>query len=366
MTGASTMLAFRTSASSTSRSPHQDSTSLSLSSQLQSTTSIAALDGAGDVLLPCQQQQQPSPFVDTAPDSITYTVATGLLKRIPTHGFVIESSETSDTNSTSTIDTTPNALYEQEPEQQPQRRPRSGSEGLDYLALLAEQERRAVVEVEDPMMLAVPTTVAPSASNHPALSDSDDSEIMPPPQPRRPRSTSNPEYMQEWSRNDDLNSEVTNPVVVCTSTPVKQQHFVLPPSLLRKELAEARGAVNRKAAAAAAISARSRGSYTTWRSSPTPSIPEDSEYLEEEQQLQPDDDDYYVDDSCEDDDDDDNNNNNNEEVGLEEGRTTISSTELLRRARARLLEDLSECNLTGDKSVMILPHSLTKYSTVRV
>jgi hypothetical protein len=355
MTGASTMLAFRTTASSTSRSPHQDSTSSSLLSQLQSTTSIAALDGAGDVLLPCQQQQ-PSPFVDTAPDSITYTVAAGLPRRIPTHGFVIESSETSDTNSTSTIDTTPNALYEQEPEQQHHRRPRSGSEGLDYLALLAEQERRAVVEVEDPMMLAVPT---------PALSDSDDSEIMPPPQPRRPRSTSNPEYMQEWSKNDDLNSEVTIPVVVCTSAAVKQQHFVLPPSLLRKELAEARGAVNRKAAAAAAITARSRGSFSTWRSSPTPSIPEDSEYLEEDQQLQSDDDDYYVDDFCEDDDDVD--NNNNEEVGLEEGdRATISSTELLRRARARLLEDLSECNLTGDKSVMILPHSLTKYSAVRV
>ena len=43
----------------------------------------------------------------------------------------------------------------------------------------------------------------------------------------------------------------------------------------------------------------------------------------------------------------------------------LDQDELLRRARSRLLEDLSEVNLNGDKGVLILPHSLDKYKEVR-
>ena len=49
--------------------------------------------------------------------------------------------------------------------------------------------------------------------------------------------------------------------------------------------------------------------------------------------------------------------------------TSISSIELLRRARSRLLEDLlSETNTlngTNDKTIAVLPHTLTKYKMVR-
>lgn len=42
----------------------------------------------------------------------------------------------------------------------------------------------------------------------------------------------------------------------------------------------------------------------------------------------------------------------------------LDQDELLRRARSRLLEDLSEVNLNGDKGVLVLPHSLDKYKEV--
>ena len=43
----------------------------------------------------------------------------------------------------------------------------------------------------------------------------------------------------------------------------------------------------------------------------------------------------------------------------------LSHEELLRRARSRLLEDLSEVNLSGEKGILTLPHSLAKYKEVR-
>jgi hypothetical protein len=43
----------------------------------------------------------------------------------------------------------------------------------------------------------------------------------------------------------------------------------------------------------------------------------------------------------------------------------LDHDELLRRARSRLLEDLSQSNLTGEKGVLTLPHSLGKYKDVR-
>jgi hypothetical protein len=48
----------------------------------------------------------------------------------------------------------------------------------------------------------------------------------------------------------------------------------------------------------------------------------------------------------------------------EEEEEFLDEDELLRRARSRLLEDLSEGNLTGEKGVLTLPHSLTKYKEV--
>jgi len=51
-----------------------------------------------------------------------------------------------------------------------------------------------------------------------------------------------------------------------------------------------------------------------------------------------------------------------DDLGGEE--ETLNQDELLRRARSRLLEDLSEGNLSGEKGVLTLPHSLAKYKEV--
>jgi hypothetical protein len=323
---------------------------------------------------------------------------------IAKHGFVIAPIETSVIHSVPTTTATIEVYTEptrsiddgissgMEPIMPVQRRPRSGSEGLDYLAYLAEQERRVVLTNDNVTMMqsseqqqqllqqpivTPPTTVVPSnpqsATTTSSSSDSDDSEMMPPPQPRRPRSISNPDDMIQS---------------------IHQQHFVLPPHLLRKELLEARGAVVRKAAAE--IFQNSRYSHSdddNYRSSPT--IPEHSVYVQE---YQANDYDYYSsrnnhDDICEQDehhlesgdeydDDDDNdevdviidevhadtNNGNNSTMQGE----NISSIELLRRARSRLLEDiLSESNTTNmnnnsdNKSIILLPHTLSKYKMVR-
>lgn len=44
--------------------------------------------------------------------------------------------------------------------------------------------------------------------------------------------------------------------------------------------------------------------------------------------------------------------------------SNLEPEELLRRARSRLLEDLSEENADGEKGVLTLPHSLHKYKEV--
>ena len=49
----------------------------------------------------------------------------------------------------------------------------------------------------------------------------------------------------------------------------------------------------------------------------------------------------------------------------EEEQANLSPEELLKRARSRLLEDLSEGSLNGEKGVLTLPHSLSKYKEVR-
>lgn len=52
----------------------------------------------------------------------------------------------------------------------------------------------------------------------------------------------------------------------------------------------------------------------------------------------------------------------------EEDLSNLTPTELLRKARSKLLEDLSSetSQGSGEKGVMVLPHSLSKYKEVRV
>lgn len=50
--------------------------------------------------------------------------------------------------------------------------------------------------------------------------------------------------------------------------------------------------------------------------------------------------------------------------GEGEEEEVLTEDELLRRARSRLLEDLSEGSLNGEKGVLTLPHSLEKYKYV--
>jgi hypothetical protein len=42
----------------------------------------------------------------------------------------------------------------------------------------------------------------------------------------------------------------------------------------------------------------------------------------------------------------------------------LTPDELLRRARSRLLEDMSEVNMNGEKGILMLPHALDKYKEV--
>lgn len=195
-------------------------------------------------------------------------------------------------------------VHEQEPVVA--RRSRSGSVGLDELAAIA------VGSMEQ------------SNSISQSSSDDDDSEAMPPPPPRggRPRSCSNPEGMEKWGNNN--NNE--------------RRHFVLPSSILEEELAEASAlAEAHEARFKSSLPIKKRGfdqvedTYGTSPDSVTSPIMlsagNDDSYLLDEQDVEPE--------------------------------------ELLRRARSRLLEDLSEGSLKGEKGVLTLPHSLSKYKEVR-
>jgi len=191
-------------------------------------------------------------------------------------------------------------------------RPPSGG-GLDALAALASKEQAAYNN--SPLAFHLAKSGVASAS--PSSASDDDSEhAMPPPPPRyrRRRSASNPEGMEKW---DSLNREKGS-----------RRHFVLPESILEEELAEASAAI------------REQG-----RKIPQQSIPEDEEVCDTDphstlnlQQQQ----------NCSEADDTEN----------------VTPEELLRRARSRLLEDLSEGNMNGDKGMLTLPHSLAKYKEV--
>ena len=195
------------------------------------------------------------------------------------------------------------------------RRPRSDSAGLDALAALASQESGDNDDVPSYSKFASSVVMCSSSS------DDDDFEQMPPPPPRgRRRSASNPEGMEKW---DSLGQ---NP------SKGGRRHFVLPASILEVELAEA----------SAAVQSHSRKLPLC--------IPEDEELLEplngptrkfrtqKSEEIEED------------------------EEEIDEANMTPQ--ELLRRARSRLLEDLSEGSVNGEKGVLTLPHSLGKYKQV--
>jgi hypothetical protein len=196
-----------------------------------------------------------------------------------------------------------------------QTRPRSNSAGLDALALLASKEQakyentKLQKEEQPSSFESFILSASPSSS-----SDDDDSESMPPPAPRgRRRSASNPEGMEKWDslsvgRNQHRNNSC-------------RRHFMLPDYVLAEELAEA----------SAAIEAHGR--------KPPRTIPEHAEYEEDPA------DNFSI----------------SQDEEIEEN---LTPAELLRRARSRLLEDLSEGNISGDKGVVTLPHSLPKYKEV--
>jgi hypothetical protein len=189
-------------------------------------------------------------------------------------------------------------------------RPRSGSVGLDELAALA-------------------ADMNPGARAVWSSSSDEDSEAMPPPPPRRGRlrSASNPEGMEKW---DSLNKG-----------PFNRMHFVLPSAILEEELAEANAlAKAHEETYRSSLPLKKRGravedDYGTSPNSVTSPIMSAAK----------------ADDSPE------------EDSFPEE--TDVAPEELLRRARSRLLEDLSEGSLKGEKGVLTLPHSLSKYKEVR-
>jgi hypothetical protein len=190
------------------------------------------------------------------------------------------------------------------------RRDRSDSAGLDALAFLATSETATMEAASSPLaaqwetstfMIQCSKNLAASAVSS---SSSSDDETMPPPPPRRASSF--------------RRRSVSNPEGMEKWTPRDQNRlkFVLPASILEEEMAEASAAIKAK------------------------------QELEEEEAN---DDDDMIEDKGEED---------------EVDEADLTPDELLRRARSRLLEDLSEVNMNGEKGILTLPHALEKYKEV--
>lgn len=191
----------------------------------------------------------------------------------------------------------------------------AATESLETVQEQPEQEpavlrrpRSGSVGLDELAALAVGAMEQPQQENGTvslSSSSDDDSEAMPPPPPRtvrRPRSCSNPEGMEKWG---------------------EPRNFVLPSAILEEELAEA-------SALAKAHEARmqtKRDADNTYGTSPdSVTSPIMLSATMEDEDMEPE--------------------------------------ELLKRARSRLLEDLSEGSLKGEKGVVTLPHSLSKYKEV--
>jgi len=148
----------------------------------------------------------------------------------------------------------------------------------------------------------IPGSCSTSCSN----SSDEDSEAMPPPPPRkRIRSCSNPEGMEKWNSLTYFHDRT---------------QFVLPASILEEELAEATAATERKKE-----NDKQTDKKTIVIKKRTTYVPVLSERI------------------------------------LADGN---NHCDLLRRARSRLLEDLSEGSISGQKGELTLPHSLAKYKHV--
>lgn len=147
--------------------------------------------------------------------------------------------------------------------------------------------------------------------------------------------------------------------------------LVLPTSLLEKELAQASEAVQNHHRMKSSLRYQHKSVRGTTTGSSSSCIPEENEDEEEG--------DEYGDDDC--DHGDENTGHQSDDEGTEEDKeedeARISPEELLRRARARLLEDLvMEGKMAGDGrcgstassekgSCMAMPHSFEKYREVR-
>jgi len=206
----------------------------------------------------------------------------------------------------------------------PSRRPRSGSEGLDCLAALAERERESIhnkARMEEQQH----SPASPSkngmhnddshgnTNNEPQDDDEEDHFTMPPPRPRRPRSVSNPEDMMTYDPTASRSS-------TAASSNYSRRCLVLPACILENELAEAAVAVQEFEASTAATCAATDA--------------------------------YY-----------------DEEDEVDSNTAEEDPDTLLQRARARLLEDLAEPHNSSSKhprTELNLPHCLSKYKEVRV
>lgn len=194
-----------------------------------------------------------------------------------------------------------------------------------------------------------------------------DSANMPPPPPRamkgvggRLRSASNPEGMEKWdslggNRNDSGGGQ--------------RRHFVLPSSILEEELAGANAACAAESSANAMSDASSSGgsgsSPSSWRGLPLKKRMQQQHHWQETNQDQDPTDSFGT-------------SPNSVMMAIEEepsseeaqhalpeeDESDLEPAELLRRARARLLEDLSTEGAMGEKGVLPLPHSLSKYKEV--
>jgi hypothetical protein len=218
------------------------------------------------------------------------------------------------------------------------RRPRSNSAGLDALAFLAEKEqatmggpsssdkrssspRRFVPLVVHNAPSASASAVSSSCSSSSGEEDND-MEAMPPPPPRRigrRRSMSNPEGMGKWHPKDMMSSSAN------------RFQLVLPTAILEEELAEA----------SAAMKARKEEEDSTKILPPPASKPRGRRAAKS-------------------------NTSSEEEEEEEVDESKLEPAELLRRARSRLLEDLSEVNNMNSDSDgdLVLPHCLPKYREV--
>lgn len=197
------------------------------------------------------------------------------------------------------------------------------STGLDALALLASEEANSTVTTSGApdRFLTARTGVLASAPN-----SSDEEDQMPPPLPRRQRSASNPEGMEKW---DSLNR---------VRGGVARRHFVLPEAILEEELAEANAAVRERKLL------KSEDKTQTGRANKT---------IEKTREVREDDEDSKE-----------GENEDEQEEEEEEDESMLTPEDLLRKARSRLLEDLSEGSISGEKGQLMLPHALGKYKHV--